>query len=113
MREIKFRVRRNDIENPTIYILEGFEDIAKWRDMADVLENCGQYFGLKDKNGKDVFVGDFLRTKYGTGQVCWDEQYFQFFILFDSENADGSEALDVSWSKDIEVIGNIYEVLEV
>lgn len=72
-------------------------------------ETVSQFIGLLDKNGKKVFEGDYLRTKFGVGQVCWDEQYLHYYILFDSENSDGSESLDIGWSKEVEVIGNIYE----
>ena len=53
--DFKFRVRRSDIKDARMMIIEDFQQIGDWRDMAQYLENCGQFIGLKDKNGKDIY----------------------------------------------------------
>ena len=53
--DFKFRVRRSDIKNAKMMIIEDFQQIGDWRDMAQCLENCGQFTGLHDKNGKEIY----------------------------------------------------------
>ena len=58
--DFKFRVRRSDIKDARMMIIEDFQQIGDWRDMAQYLENCGQFTGLHDKNGKEIFEGEIL-----------------------------------------------------
>lgn len=67
-------------------------------------ETVGQYTGLHDKNGKEIYEGDIVTEGEYIGQVVFDEYYLGFFINFvDSEQ---EPLYDVP---NLEIIGNIYE----
>lgn len=72
----------------------------------------GQYTGLTDKNGKKIFDGDIVRTKYG--RVC-KVVFFQspcfcgidFIPLEDKHKC--PDKFDLYLSDNLEVIGNIHD----
>ncbi len=61
-----------------------------------------QYTGLQDKNGKDIYEGDIVRSKILSGEIKINEIVFEYGAY-----RIGLQQLNIQ--KDIEIIGNIYE----
>ena len=109
MREIKFRGRRLDNGE---WVTGNFET-----ELIDVdPDTVGQYTGLKDKNGREIYEGDVLScSKYIDGNFaerCCERGYVEFKDgAFGLHRKQGYYRPFRDWFDgwDFEVIGNVHE----
>jgi len=105
MREIKFRAwdeGLNKFHFPKLWDKSMPSNWEKWY----VLQ---QYTGLKDKNGKEIYSGDLIKSgKTGLNyKVVWDDENAAWESLCTNPERDYC-LMPYSWC-DGEIIGNIHE----
>ena len=132
MRTIKFRGKRLDGQGWVYgYPLEKFQAIdAQPRIVIDTCrtftndgyhsleqyevlpESVGQWTGLVDKNGKEIFEGDMVKAEntQNVGEIKYVHEHGSFLVYSHDENGAYYEYLDIGLcEKYFEVIGNVFD----
>jgi len=117
MREIKFRawdkVLYDTVKRSRMFEVYGLNIstnyVSAYKETGDEvvhdLRDCilMQFTGLKDKNGKEIYESDYIKTPAGFGLVIWDKCYW-----IQWEGGGRTTLWDTPEQK-MEVIGNEFE----
>lgn len=120
MRAIKFRGKRlvnGEWEFGDFLRMDGVPYIypdpapSEWKDYEVIPDTVGQFTGLLDKNGKEIYEGDIVANDFGNAYIvnmtvewCTDG----YWALHEIDGDDTMHFV-ADYLKEIEIIGNIHD----
>ena len=116
MKKIKFRAW-NDISKEMLYHGKDIQGLIWWNEFGEIQSlakaELMQSTGLKDKNGKEIYEGDIIKSKISfegkgiphMGEVVYDKE----LASFATKNLSGNTLICRQQLNTFEVIGNKYE----